>query len=171
MYRLMLLADDGEKQTMVTVGGERELFFKELSDFFNNNATITRIHSRSEKNGRSYFCWADGKVRRRTGGATMKKAYIIAGVAAILVAVMIAFPPTAEPATEKIVVPERVYCGDTLSAVCSRAAIEHGDVRNDLRAIVYDTRLHNNLPADDLIQPGDIILVELEVPADALGRR
>ena len=53
----------------------------------------------------------------------------------------------------------------------SRAAIEHGDVRDDLRAIVYDTRLHNNLPDDDLIQPGDIILVELEVPADAMGRR
>lgn len=101
----------------------------------------------------------------------MKKAYIIAGVAAILVAVMIAFPPTAEPATEKIVVPERVYSGDTLNAVCSRAAIEHGDVRDDLRAIVHDTRQHNNLPANDLIQPGDIILVELEVPADALGRR
>lgn len=100
----------------------------------------------------------------------MKK-YMVAAFLAILVAVMIAFPPQAEPATEKIVVPERVYCGDTLNEVCSRAAIEHGDVRDDLRAIVYDTRLHNNLPANDLIQPGDIILVELEVPADALGRR
>ena len=98
----------------------------------------------------------------------MKKAYIIAGIAVILTAIMMAFPPQA---TEKIIVPERVYCGDTLNAVCSRAAIEHGDVRDDLRAIVYDTRQHNNLPADDLIQPGDIILVELEVPADALGRR
>ena len=97
----------------------------------------------------------------------MKKAYIIAGIAVILTAIMMAFPPQAE----KIIVPERVYCGDTLNAVCSRAAIEHGDVRDDLRAIVYDTRQHNNLPADDLIQPGDIILVELEVPADALGRR
>lgn len=101
----------------------------------------------------------------------MKKAYIIAGIAVVLTAIMIAFPPQAEPATEKIIVPERVYCGDTLNAVCSRAAIEHGDVRDDLRAIVYDTRQHNNLPANDLIQPGDIILVELEVPADALGRR
>lgn len=101
----------------------------------------------------------------------MKKVYVIAGIAVILTAIMIAFPPQAEPATEKIIVPERVYCGDTLSAVCSRAAIEHGDVRDDLRAIVYDTRQHNNLPADDLIHPGDIILVELEVPADALGRR
>ncbi len=99
----------------------------------------------------------------------MKK-YMVAAFVAILVAVMIAFPPEAEQ-TEKIVVPERVYCGDTLNAVCSRAAIEHGDVRDDLRAIVYDTRQHNNLPANDLIHPGDIILVELEVPADALGRR
>ena len=96
----------------------------------------------------------------------MKKAYIIAGLAAILVAVMIAFPPTAEPATEKIIVPARVYCGDTLNSVCSRAALEHGDVREDLRAIVYDTRKQNNLPACDLIQPGDIILVHLEVPVE-----
>lgn len=102
----------------------------------------------------------------------MKKAYIIAGAAAILVALMIAFLPTAEPATEKIIVPERVYCDDSLNSVCSRAALEHGDVRDDLRAIVYDTRKHNNLPANDLIQPGDIILVEMEVPAEnALGRR
>lgn len=101
----------------------------------------------------------------------MKKAYIIAGAAVILTAIMVAFPPTAEPATEKVIVPERVYYGDTLSGVCSRAALRHGDVRDDLRAIVYDTRQHNNLPANDLIQPGDIILVELEVPADALGRR
>ena len=102
----------------------------------------------------------------------MKKAYIIAGLAAILVALMIVFPPTAEPATEKIIVPERVYCGDTLNTVCSRAALEHGDVRDDLRAIVYDTRRCNNLPGDDLIQPGDIILVQLEVPAkNALARQ
>lgn len=100
----------------------------------------------------------------------MKKTYIIAGIAVILTAIMVVFPSQAEPATEKIVVPERVYCGDTLNAVCSRAAIEHGDVRDDLRAIVYDTRQINNLPANDLIQPGDIILVVLEVPADALGR-
>lgn len=55
MYRLMLLADDGGKQTMLTVGGERELFLKELSDFFNNNATINRIHSRSEKMAEAIF--------------------------------------------------------------------------------------------------------------------
>lgn len=96
----------------------------------------------------------------------MKKAYIIAGIAVILTALMIVFPLRAEPATEKIIVPARVYCGDTLSDICSRAAIEHGDVRDDLRAIVYDTRKHNNLRANDLIQPGDIILVELEVPAE-----
>lgn len=40
---------------MVTVGGERELFLKKLSDFFNNNATITRIHSRSEKMAEAIF--------------------------------------------------------------------------------------------------------------------
>lgn len=56
MYRLLIVADDGGKQTMVTVGGERKLFLKDLSDFFNNNAAIYRIHGRNEKNGRSYFC-------------------------------------------------------------------------------------------------------------------
>lgn len=95
----------------------------------------------------------------------MKK-YVIAAFLAVLTAVMIVFHPTAEPATEKIIVPERVYSGDTLNSVCSRAALEHGDVRDDLRAIVYDTRKQNNLPAGDLIQPGDIILVRLEVPAE-----
>lgn len=49
MYRLLIIADDGNKQTMVTVGGERELFLKEL------NATITRIHSRSEKMAEAIF--------------------------------------------------------------------------------------------------------------------
>lgn len=98
----------------------------------------------------------------------MKK-YAIAAFLAILVAVMIAFPPEAEQ-HEKIYVPYTVYSGDTLSDICIRLAEQYGDER-DWREIVYDTRQHNNLPANDLIQPGDIILVELEVPADALGRR
>ena len=83
----------------------------------------------------------------------------------ILTAIMVAFPPTAEPATEKVIVPERVYYGDTLSGVCSRAALRHGDVRDDLRAVMYDTLEHNHIPDVNLIQPGDVILVELEVPA------
>lgn len=98
------------------------------------------------------------------------KYYIIAGIAIILTAIMLVFPPSAEP-TEKIIVPQRVYSGDTLNDVCSRAALEHGDVRDDLRAIVYDTRKHNNLPADDLVQPGDIILVELEVATKKENRQ
>lgn len=32
----------------------------------------------------------------------MKKAYIIAGIAVVLTAIMVAFPPQAEPATEKL---------------------------------------------------------------------
>lgn len=98
--------------------------------------------------------------------------FIIGIVMIALLTVMAMFPPGTERVdTKRVLVPAKVYSGDTLNAVCSRAAIEHGDVRDDLRAIVYDTRQHNNLPANDLIQPGDIILVELEVPADALGRR
>lgn len=89
--------------------------------------------------------------------------FIVGIVMIALLTVMAMFPPQAELSTEKVVVPMRVYSGDTLSSVCSRAALEHGDVRDDLRAIVNDTRLHNNLPANDLIQPGEIILVELEV--------
>lgn len=92
----------------------------------------------------------------------MKK-YIIAAFLAVLTAIMIAFSPSAEP-TEKIIVPERVYCGDSLNSVCSRAALEHGDVREDLREIVYYTCKRNNITNADLIQPGDVILVELEVP-------
>lgn len=106
----------------------------------------------------------------------MKKSHLIAGIVAaiILTASAIALKISAEAAqpTEKIVVPERVYYGDTLYRVCSRAALEHGDVRKDLRAVLYDTLERNNIPDANLIQPGDVILVELEVPAkDALGRQ
>lgn len=89
------------------------------------------------------------------------KIFIIGIVMIALLTLMVAFPPTAEP-TEKIIVPARVYSGDTLNSVCSRAALEHGDVRDDLRAITYGTKRLNNMQGDD-IYTGDILLVELEV--------
>lgn len=96
--------------------------------------------------------------------------FIIGIVMIALLTVMAMFPPGTERVdTKRVLVPAKVYCGDTLSSVCSRAALEHGDVRDDLRAIVNDTRLHNNLPENDLIQPGEIILVELEV-AKEIGK-
>lgn len=96
--------------------------------------------------------------------------FIIGMVMIALLTVMAIFPPGTEKVdTKRVLVPAKVYCGDTLNGICSRTAIEHGDVREDLREIVNDTRLHNNLPENDLIQPGEIILVELEV-AKEIGK-
>lgn len=93
------------------------------------------------------------------------KWYILAGALAVMAAIMIAFPPKAEP-TEKIIVPAKVYCGDTLNGICSRTAIEHGDVREDLREITEVVRRQNNIQDADVIQPGRILLIELEVPKE-----
>lgn len=99
----------------------------------------------------------------------MKKAYIIAGAAAILVAVMIAFPPTAEPAKTTISVPVTVHTGDTLKSICQELADAYGDTR-DWREITYYTQKQNNKWG--AILPGDKLIVPLEVPAEnALGRR
>lgn len=68
--------------------------------------------------------------------------------------------------TKTITVPVKVYSGDILDDVCSRAAIEYGDVRDDLREIVYYTCKRNNIQDKNLIQQGDVILVELVVPLE-----
>lgn len=99
----------------------------------------------------------------------MKKYCIIAGIAAVLLAIMIAFPPPAEPAIETIHVPVTVHTGDTLNNICSPLAVKYGDVRKDLREIVYEVRQLNKIP--DKIYPGDKLILPLVVPADALGRR
>ena len=93
--------------------------------------------------------------------------FIIGIVMIALLTVMAMFPPQAELSTEKVVVPARVYSGDTLSSVCSRAALEHGDVRDDLREITEVVRRQNNIQDADVIQPGRILLIELEVPKGA----
>lgn len=95
------------------------------------------------------------------------KIFIISIVMLALLTVMAMFPPQAELSTEKVVVPMRVYSGDTLSSVCSRTAIEHGDVREDLREITEVVRRQNNIQDADVIQPGRILLIELEVPKGA----
>lgn len=95
------------------------------------------------------------------------KIFIIGMVMIALVTVMAIFPPGAEPAdTKKIIVPAKVYCGDTLNSICSRVALEHGDVREDLREIVNNVRRQNNIQDADVIQPGTILLIELEVPKE-----
>lgn len=99
----------------------------------------------------------------------MKKAYVIAGIAVILTAIMIAFPPGAEPATKTIHVPVTVHTGDTLNSICGPLAVEYGDVREDLREIVYEVQRLDKLP--DKIYPGDKLIIPLVVPDDTLGRR
>lgn len=88
----------------------------------------------------------------------MKK-YMVAAFLAILVAVMIAFPPSAEQ-TEKIYVPYTVYAGDTLSDICIRLAEQYGDER-DWREIVYYASEQNGKPR--FLQPGDKLVIELLV--------
>lgn len=88
----------------------------------------------------------------------MKK-YAVAAFLAMLVAVMIAFPPEAEQ-TEKIYVPYTVYAGDTLSDICIRLAEQYGDNR-DWREIVYYASEQNGKPR--YLQPGDKLVIELLV--------
>lgn len=88
----------------------------------------------------------------------MKK-YAVAAFLAVLVAVMIAFPPSAEPA-QKIYVPVTVYSGDTLSGICQSLAEKYGDKR-DWREIVYYAQEQNNVGR--YIQPGDKLVIELLV--------
>lgn len=88
----------------------------------------------------------------------MKK-YMVAAFLAILVAVMIAFPPEAEQ-TEKIYVPYTVYAGDTLSDICIRLAEQYGDNR-DWREIVYYASEQNGKPR--YLHPGDKLVIELLV--------
>ena len=93
----------------------------------------------------------------------MKK-YLITGFLIILVGWYAA--GALFPETKTITVPVRVYSGDTLDDICRKAALKYDDVRNDLREIVYYTYKRNNIADEDLIQPGDVILVELEVPLE-----
>lgn len=88
----------------------------------------------------------------------MKK-YMVAAFLAILVAIMIAFPPEAEQ-HEKIYVPYTVYSGDTLSGICQSLAAHYGDER-DWREIVYYANEQNGKPR--YLQPGDKLVIELLV--------
>lgn len=99
----------------------------------------------------------------------MKQYLILADIAVILTAIMIAFLLQAEPATKTIHVPVTVRVGDTLNSICSPLAVEYGDVRKDLREIVYEVRQLNKV--SDKIYPGDKLIVPLVVPVDAMGRR
>ena len=79
----------------------------------------------------------------------MKK-YIIAAFLAVLTAIMIAFPPSVEPAKTTISVPVTVHTGDTLK----------GDTR-DWREITYYAQKQNN--KWDVIYPGDKLVIELVI--------
>lgn len=93
--------------------------------------------------------------------------FIIGMVMIALLTVMAMFPPSTERVdTKRVLVPAKVYCGDTLNGICSRTAIEHGDVREDLREITEVVRRQNNIQNADVIQPGRILLIELEVPKE-----
>ncbi|PWM78737.1 MAG: hypothetical protein DBY32_04495 [Phascolarctobacterium sp.] len=92
----------------------------------------------------------------------MKKYYLIAAVLVFLTAIMIAFPPQAEP-SRKIYVPVTVQPGDQLGVICRELATTYGDER-DWREIVYYCQKQNNLDLRQPIYPGDKLLVELVIP-------
>lgn len=56
-----------------------------------------------------------------------------------------------------------VQAGDTLWRICDRAGMEYQDPR-DVREIIYYTRLHNQLDQRITLQPGQEIVIPLEVP-------
>ena len=47
MYRLMIIADDGENRTMLTIGGERESITKDMMKFFDNAQAFEWLHSKA----------------------------------------------------------------------------------------------------------------------------
>lgn len=55
MYRLMLLADDGEKKTLLTVGGEQKSFIKDVDNFIRNGEGILWYHGQGEKLAEALF--------------------------------------------------------------------------------------------------------------------
>lgn len=89
----------------------------------------------------------------------MKK-YIVAAFLAVLTAIMIAFPPSVEPAKTTISVPVTVHSGDTLKSICQELAAAYGDTR-DWREITYYAQKQNN--KWDVIYPGDKLVIELVI--------
>ena len=55
MYRLMILADDGSKCKMLTIGGERESITKDMMKFFDNAQAFEWLHSKNERLAMALF--------------------------------------------------------------------------------------------------------------------
>lgn len=49
MYRLLIIADDGGKQTMLTIGGEQKSFIKSVYDFIRKDVSTGWYHGSNEK--------------------------------------------------------------------------------------------------------------------------
>ena len=59
-------------------------------------------------------------------------------------------------------VPVRVTSGDTVWSICARTAERYKDGR-DVREIIYYTKKANSFDTKMLIQPGQVINVQIEV--------
>lgn len=55
MYRLMIIADDGEKQTILTIGGEQKSFIKSVYDFIRKDGGFGWYHGSNEKLAEALF--------------------------------------------------------------------------------------------------------------------
>lgn len=89
----------------------------------------------------------------------MKK-YLIAGIFIALAAWFAA--DALFPDTKTITVPVKVYSGDTLDGICIRLAEKYGDERN-YKEISWYAQKKNGV--GEFIYPGQVLYIELEVPA------
>ena len=55
MYRLMIIADDGGKRSILTIGGEQASFIKEFDAFIRNGEGINWIHGSNERLAEALF--------------------------------------------------------------------------------------------------------------------
>lgn len=55
MYRLMIIADDGEKKTLLTVGGEQSSIEKDMLSFIGDQRNFKWLHGSNERLAEALF--------------------------------------------------------------------------------------------------------------------
>ncbi len=55
MYRLMIIADDGENRTMLTIGGEQSSIEKDMLSFIGDQCNFKWLHGSNERLAEALF--------------------------------------------------------------------------------------------------------------------
>lgn len=55
MYRLMIIADDGENRTMLTIGGEQSSIEKDMLSFIGDQRNFKWLHGSNERLAEALF--------------------------------------------------------------------------------------------------------------------